>query len=62
MPGLFCVGEVTGGIHGRNRLMGNALLDLLGFGRRAGARRGRGAAASRHGDVGIGHLQPGSAT
>ena len=28
--------EVTGGIHGRNRLMGNALLDIISFGRRAG--------------------------
>jgi L-aspartate oxidase len=37
VPGLYCVGEVTGGIHGRNRLMGNALLDILSMGRRAGA-------------------------
>ena len=34
--GLYCAGEVTGGIHGRNRLMGNALLDIISFGRRAG--------------------------
>ncbi|ULJ62992.1 FAD-binding protein [Wielerella bovis] len=34
--GLFAAGEVTGGIHGRNRLMGNALLDIISFGRRAG--------------------------
>ena len=38
VPGLYCVGEVTGGIHGRNRLMGNALLDILSMGRRAGAK------------------------
>ena len=38
VPGLYCVGEVTGGIHGRNRLMGNALLDILSMGRHAGAR------------------------
>lgn len=37
VPGLLCAGEVTGGIHGRNRLMGNALLDIIAFGRRAGA-------------------------
>ncbi len=37
VPGLYCAGEVAGGIHGRNRLMGNALLDILTFGRRAGA-------------------------
>ena len=43
MPGLYCVGEVAGGIHGRNRLMGNALLDILSMGRRAGAKAAGGA-------------------
>ncbi len=33
---LFVAGEAAGGIHGRNRLMGNSLLDILVFGRRAG--------------------------
>lgn len=36
LPGLYCSGEVTGGVHGRNRLMGNSLLGILVFGRRAG--------------------------
>jgi len=36
IPGLFSAGEVAGGVHGRNRLMGNSLLDVLVFGRRAG--------------------------
>lgn len=36
IPGLYCVGEVSGGIHGRNRLMGNSLLEIISFGRRAG--------------------------
>ncbi|MEK7679756.1 MAG: FAD-binding protein, partial [Deltaproteobacteria bacterium] len=36
VPGLFSAGEATGGVHGRNRLMGNSLLDVLVFGRRAG--------------------------
>lgn len=36
IPGLFSAGEVSGGVHGRNRLMGNSLLDILVFGRRAG--------------------------
>lgn len=36
VPGLYAVGELAGGIHGRNRIMGNALLDIIGFGRRAG--------------------------
>jgi len=34
--GLFVAGEAAGGIHGRNRLMGNSQLDLIVFGRRAG--------------------------
>lgn len=33
---LFAAGEVAGGIHGRNRLMGNSLLDVIVFGRDAG--------------------------
>ncbi len=36
IPGLLAAGEVTGGVHGRNRLMGNSLLDITVFGRRAG--------------------------
>lgn len=36
VPGLLVAGEVGGGIHGRNRLMGNSLLDVCVFGRRAG--------------------------
>jgi succinate dehydrogenase/fumarate reductase flavoprotein subunit len=36
IPGLFIAGEVTGGVHGENRLMGNSLLDVIVFGRIAG--------------------------
>jgi succinate dehydrogenase / fumarate reductase flavoprotein subunit len=36
VPNLYGAGEVSGGVHGRNRLMGNSLLDILVFGRRAG--------------------------
>ncbi len=36
IPGLFAAGEITGGVHGKNRLMGNSLLDYNVFGRRAG--------------------------
>ncbi len=36
LKGLYSAGEVSGGIHGDNRLMGNSLLDILTFGRRAG--------------------------
>jgi len=38
VPGLFAAGEVTGGVHGDNRLMGNSLLDINVFGRRAGVK------------------------
>ncbi|TCQ03245.1 flavocytochrome c [Serpentinicella alkaliphila] len=36
IPGLYAAGEVTGGIHGSNRLGGNALADITVFGRIAG--------------------------
>ena len=36
MPGLFAAGECSGGVHGRNRLIGNSTLELFVFGRRAG--------------------------
>ncbi|MFQ5924397.1 MAG: FAD-binding protein [Dehalococcoidia bacterium] len=36
VPGLFVAGEVTGGVHGENRLMGNSLLDVMVFGRIVG--------------------------
>ncbi|MDX9708748.1 MAG: FAD-dependent oxidoreductase, partial [Trichloromonas sp.] len=38
VPGLYGAGEVCGGVHGANRLGGNALLEAIVFGRRAGAR------------------------
>eukprot|EP00892_Ulva_mutabilis_P008723 jgi/Ulvmu1/6222/UM028_0080.1 len=41
MPGLFAAGEVTGGLHGRNRLAGSSLLDCVVFGRRAGSAAAR---------------------
>jgi aspartate oxidase len=37
IPGLFACGEIAGGTHGRNRMMGNSLLECTVFGRRAGA-------------------------
>ncbi|SET04768.1 flavocytochrome c [Anaerobranca gottschalkii] len=40
IPGLYAAGEVTGGIHGANRLGGNALTDLIVFGRIAGKSAG----------------------
>ncbi len=36
VPGLFLAGEISGGVHGHNRLMGNSLREITVFGRRAG--------------------------
>jgi L-aspartate oxidase len=36
LEGLFAAGEIAGGTHGRNRMMGNSLLECTVFGRRAG--------------------------
>ena len=46
---LFVAGEASGGLHGRNRLMGNSLLDIIVYGRRAGR-----AAAGRASGIGFG--------
>lgn len=48
---LFVAGEAVGGIHGRNRLMGNSLLDIIVFGRDAGE-----AAAQKSKSVNVGTL------
>ena len=37
IPGLYAAGEITGGVHGNNRLGGNAVADIVVFGRIAGA-------------------------
>ena len=36
LEGVFACGEIAGGTHGRNRMMGNSLLECCVFGRRAG--------------------------
>jgi L-aspartate oxidase len=36
LDGLYACGEIAGGTHGRNRMMGNSLLECVVFGRRAG--------------------------
>jgi len=58
VPGLYAAGEVAGGIHGTNRLMGNSLLDVVVFGRRAGAAAAAEAAGIKTaGSLGLGHLK-----
>lgn len=41
IPGLYCAGEAAGGVHGKNRLGGNSLLDCVVYGRVAGERATR---------------------
>lgn len=54
--GLYCAGEASGGLHGLNRLMGNALLELVAFGRRAGAAAAASVREERPRGVGLAHL------
>lgn len=56
VPGLYCVGEVCGGIHGRNRLMGNSLLEIISFGRRVGVHAAELTDSARFGGVSIDHV------
>ena len=54
---LFVAGEASGGLHGRNRLMGNSLLDLIVFGKRAGQAAARRAKETRPGKVTLEHVK-----
>ena len=45
IPGLYAAGETTGGVHGGNRIGGNAVCDFVVFGRIAGAKAAEYAAA-----------------
>ncbi len=53
---LYSVGEVSGGIHGKNRLMGNALQEIISFGRRAGKHAASRTGGRGHKKVTIDHL------
>ena len=57
IPNLFAAGEVSGGVHGRNRLMGNSLLDILVFGRRAGVAAAERLPKVSHGDLTLDHVR-----
>jgi len=54
--GLFVAGEASGGIHGRNRLMGNSQLDLIVFGRRAGIYAAQYAQKAKTGALTLSHI------
>ena len=54
---LFVAGEASGGLHGRNRLMGNSLLDLMVFGKRSGLAAAARAASMLQGTLTVGHLK-----
>ncbi len=56
VPGLYACGEVAGGVHGKNRLMGNSQLDLYVFGRRAGKYAAERAKNASLGKLTLGHL------
>ncbi|HEY4484916.1 MAG TPA: FAD-binding protein, partial [Nitrospiria bacterium] len=56
VQGLFVAGEASGGLHGRNRLMGNSLLDLIVFGKRAGAAAAKRAKSGPAGKLTLTHV------
>ncbi len=53
---LFVAGEAVGGIHGRNRLMGNSLLDIIVFGRSAGKNAAEKAKSTEPGKLSLSHI------
>jgi succinate dehydrogenase/fumarate reductase flavoprotein subunit len=57
IPGLFAAGEVEGGVHGKNRLMGNSLLDTQVFGRVAGINAAKYAKKARIGKLSLQHTK-----
>jgi len=56
IPGLFAAGEVSGGVHGKNRLMGNSLLDFNVYGRRAGIYAAKYVKKAKIGKLTLSHL------
>jgi succinate dehydrogenase / fumarate reductase flavoprotein subunit len=57
VAGLFAAGECVGGIHGRNRLIGNSTLDIFVFGRRAGRAAARYAQQATPGRLTLDHVR-----
>ena len=57
IPNLLVAGEAVGGIHGRNRLMGNSLLDIIVFGRNAGKAASARAKETELGNLNLDHVE-----
>ena len=57
IQGLFAAGEVEGGVHGKNRLMGNSLLDTQVFGKIAGINSAKYAKKARVGKLSLKHVK-----
>ena len=57
IPNLLVAGEATGGVHGRNRLMGNSLLDVIVFGRNAGKKAAAKAKEVELGEMNLEHVK-----
>ena len=57
IPNLLVAGEAVGGIHGRNRLMGNSLLDIIVFGRNAGKAAAKKAKEVELGEMNLDHVE-----
>jgi len=56
IPGLYVAGEATGGVHGRNRLMGNSVLDYNVFGRLSGEYAAKYAKIAKLGPLSLDHI------
>ena len=56
IPNLLVAGEAAGGIHGRNRLMGNSLLDVIVFGRNAGKKAAAKCKEVELGEMNLDHI------
>jgi succinate dehydrogenase/fumarate reductase flavoprotein subunit len=56
IPGLYVSGEASGGVHGRNRLMGNSVLDYNVFGRLSGEYAAKYAKIAKLGPLSLDHI------
>jgi succinate dehydrogenase / fumarate reductase flavoprotein subunit len=57
VPNLYGAGEISGGVHGRNRLMGNSLLEVTVYGRRVGQAAGERAKEVTLGKLTLAHVE-----